>query len=61
MEMVKEKMIKLIKDQPDDSSSEEILRELAFNQMIERGLSDSDNNRTTSNDEMERRIRTWSK
>ena len=42
--MVKEKMIKLIEDQPEDSSSEEVLRELAFNQMIERGLSDSDNN-----------------
>jgi len=61
MGMVKEKMIKLIEDQPEDSSSEEILRELAFNQMVERGLSDSDNNRTTSNEEMGRRIRTWSK
>ena len=61
MGMVKEKMIKLIEDQPDDSSPEEILRELAFNQMIERGLSDADNNRTTCNEEMGRRIRTWSK
>lgn len=61
MEIVKSKMIKLIKDQPDDSSYEEILRELAFNQMIERGLGDSDNNRTISNEEMGRRIRTWSK
>ena len=61
MEMVKEKMIKLIEDQPDDSTPEEILRELAFNQMIESGLSDSDNNRTINNEEMGRRIRTWSK
>ena len=61
MGMVKEKMIKLIEDQPDDSTPEEILRELAFNQMIESGLSDSDNNRTINNEEIGRRIRTWSK
>ena len=61
MELVKEKMIELIKTQPDDSSYDEILRELAFNQMIERGLHDSDHGRTLSNAEMGRRIRTWSK
>ena len=61
MELEKDRMIELIKSQPDDSSYDEILRELAFNQMIERGLSDSEQNRTLSNEEMGRRIKTWSK
>ncbi len=59
MELVKEQMIHIIQEQPEDSSYDEILRELAFSLMIEKGLSDSDNNRTISNDEMRRRIRTW--
>ena len=61
MSIAKEKLIEVINDQPDDSSSDEILRELAFNQMIERGLYDSDNKRVISNQEMEHRIQTWSK
>jgi len=61
MELEKDKMIELIKSQPDDSTYAEILRELAFNQMIERGLHDSEQNRTLSNEEMGRRIKTWSK
>ena len=60
MELIKDKMIQLINIQPDDSSYDEILRELAFNQMIERGLHDSDQDRTISNEEMGRRIKTWS-
>ncbi|HJH29341.1 MAG TPA: hypothetical protein C5S51_06560 [Methanosarcinaceae archaeon] len=59
MELVKEQMIHIIQEQPEDSSYDEILRELAFSLMIEKGLSDSDNNRTISNYEMGRRIRTW--
>lgn len=59
MELVKEQMIHIIQEQPEDSSYDEILRELAFSLMVEKGLSDSGNNRTISNDEMGRRIRTW--
>jgi len=54
-----DELTKLIQDQPDDSSYEEILRELAFNLMVQRGLMDSDEGRTISNEEMQRRIRTW--
>jgi hypothetical protein len=57
----KEQMTKIIQEQPDDSSYEGILRELAFSRMIERGLEDSKANRTISNDEMKHRIRTWRK
>ncbi|MCL4707523.1 hypothetical protein KJ068_20390 [bacterium] len=59
MAATKELMIKIIQDQPDDSTYDEILRELALTRMIERGLADSDDQRTISNEEMKRRIRTW--
>lgn len=59
MPVVKEMMTKIIEEQPDDSSYDEILRELAFSRMIERGLEDSSENRVISNDEMGHRIKTW--
>ena len=59
MPVVKEMMTKIIEEQPDDSSYDEILRELAFSRMIERGLEDSMENRVISNDEMGHRIKTW--
>jgi len=34
-------MTKIIQEQPEDASYEEILRELAFERMVERGLEDS--------------------
>ena len=61
MNSIKERMTKIIQEQPDDSSYDEILRELAFDQMVDRGLSDSDANRTVTNEEMKRRIITWRK
>lgn len=59
MSKAKEELTKLIEEQPDDSSREEIVRELAFHVMVERGLADSDAGRVVSNDEMARRIRSW--
>lgn len=59
MSTVKEELTRLIQGQPDDSSREEIVRELAFHVMVERGLADSDARRTISNEEMGRRIRAW--
>ncbi len=61
MELEKDKIIELIKNQPDDSTYDEILRELAFNQMIKRGINDSEKEKTISNEEMGKRIKTWSK
>ena len=58
---IKEKMTKIIQDQPEDSTYDEILRELAFARMIDRGLEDSRAGRTMSNEEMRHRIRTWQK
>jgi hypothetical protein len=61
MSTAKEELSRLIQGQPEDSSREEIVRELAFHVMVERGLADSDAKRTISNDEMGQRIRTWQK
>jgi predicted transcriptional regulator len=55
----KEKIRELLETQPDDASYEEILRELAFERMIDRGLSDVRGGRVISNDEMGERIRRW--
>ncbi len=59
MSTPKEDLTRLIESQPDDASPDEIVRELAFHVMIQRGLADSDARRTISNHEMERRIRSW--
>ena len=61
MSIVKERMTELIQSQPEDSSFDEILRELAFEQMIARGLADSREGRTISNEEMKRRVSAWQK
>ena len=61
MNNVKEKMSEIIKRQPDDATYDEIMRELAFERMIERGLEDSRNNRVLTDEEMEHRIQTWQK
>lgn len=60
MSTAKERLTKLIEKQPDDSSQADIVRELAFDLMVRRGLSDAAKHRTLSNDEMGRRIGTWS-
>jgi len=61
MSNVKEKMTEVIQSQPDDASYEEIMRELAFERMIERGLEDSRSGRVLANEDMEHRIRSWQK
>ena len=52
-----EQMLRIIRAQPDDRSYEEILRELAFVRMVERGLADSEAGRTITHEDMAPRIR----
>jgi predicted transcriptional regulator len=59
MSTAKDHLTRLIENQPDDSSEADIVRELAFDLMVRRGLADADANRTMSNEEMGRRIRAW--
>ena len=48
MATAKEQITQLVQQQPDDSSYDEIIRELAFHAMIERGLKDVDDGRTAA-------------
>ena len=61
MSTAKNEMIEIIQGQPDDSSYDELLRELAFRRMVDKGLKDSENGKTVSNDVVRRRIQSWQK
>ena len=61
MPNAKQKMAEVIQSQPEDVTYEEIMRELAFERMVARGLEDSRAGRVMSNEEIERRMRTWQK
>lgn len=53
-------MLRIVHSLPADYSRGEIVRELAFHVMVERGLAESDARRVLSNRDMARRIRAWS-
>ena len=59
MSSVKARMVELIHEQPEDATYEEIMRELAFERMVTRGLEDIRAKRVISNEHMQRRIRSW--
>ena len=61
MSTVKDIMIKIIQEQPEDSDFDEILRELAFIKMVNRGLADSDAGRTVPHEEIKKRMQSWQK
>ena len=56
MSSLKVRMAEIIQEQPEDATYEEIMRELAFERMVECGLADSRTGRVISNEEMARRI-----
>jgi len=58
---VKEKITKVVMSQPEDATYDEIMRELAFSRMVDRGLEDVRSGRVISNSEMANRIRSWQK
>lgn len=49
----------VIDAQPEDASYEEIIRELAFERMVERGLADVRAGRSLGHDDALRKIRAW--
>lgn len=59
MQTVKEKIADVVWAQPEDATYEEIVRELAFERMVERGMNDVRVGRAISDEELSRRIRTW--
>jgi predicted transcriptional regulator len=61
MQTIKERIAEILQSQPDDSSYDEILRELAFARMVDRGMDDTRKGQVVSNEEMAQRIKTWSR
>ena len=61
MTSVKARMAEIIQEQPEDATYEEIIRELTFERMVERGLADSRSGRTIQNEEMSRLVDSWHK
>jgi hypothetical protein len=59
MPSTKEKMIEIINNQPDDSSYDEILQELSFVNMVNRGIDDSKNNKVTEHEKIKKEIKEW--
>jgi predicted transcriptional regulator len=57
----KAKIKEVVEALPEDASYEEIMRELTFRRMVDRGLEDSREGRIISNEDMQHRIRTWQK
>jgi predicted transcriptional regulator len=56
---VKRLLCEVIEAQPEDASYEEIMRELAFERMVERGLADVRAGRSVAHEEALQRIRSW--
>ena len=56
---VKERVKVAIDEMPDDVSIDEILKELAFQLMIDRGILDSEQNRVISDAQLDSEIEQW--
>lgn len=59
MKTAREEITQIIRSLPEDSTYDEILRELAFARMVEKGLQDSRDGKVVSNEEMGKRINSW--
>ena len=61
MASAKETIAEIIARQPEDSSYDEILRELAFARMVQRGLEDSNAGRTLPDEQIKEKLDSWRK
>lgn len=61
MTTAKEAMADIIARQPDDSSYDALLRELAYARMIQRGLQDADEGRLRNDADVRNAIDSWRK
>jgi len=55
----KQAVVEIVSNMPEDATYDEILQELVFNRMVERGLADVDAGRVISDEEMKRTIDSW--
>ncbi len=61
MSTAKDQIKQVLESQPEDSSYDEILRELAFKRMVNKGISDVKNGNVISNEDMGEKIKEWQK
>ena len=61
MSIAKEQIKQVLESQPEDSSYDDILRELAFKRMVNKGISDAKTGNVISNEDMEKKIKEWQK
>ena len=61
MSTVKAQIKQVLESQPEDSSYDDILRELAFKRMVNNGIADEKNGKLISNGDMEKKTREWQK
>ena len=59
MSTAKEQIKQILDLQPEDSSYDELLKELAFKRMVDKGLDDISKGQVISNEEMHSRIQSW--
>lgn len=59
MPTAKDRVRELLNRLPDDCTSAEILRELAFAQMVERGMADADAGRLVDDREVLQMVQAW--
>ncbi|MEM7351701.1 MAG: hypothetical protein AAF657_12970 [Acidobacteriota bacterium] len=55
----KHQILDLVREMPDKNSYDEILRELAFVRMVDRGLVDAGRNRVIDSTALKERFRSW--
>lgn len=60
MSTVKELIQNLVQSQPEDATYGEIVHELSFDRMVQRGLEDARKRRVVGNEDMLHRIKTRS-
>jgi hypothetical protein len=59
MEATKQDVLKLIENMPDDASLQDILYEIYFRAVVERGLDDIRNRRTVSHEQVVEDVARW--
>jgi len=59
MSTAKDQIKQILESQPDDSSYDEILREIAFKRMVDKGLTDMEKGKVITNDDMKSKIQSW--
>ena len=61
MSTAKDQIKQILESQPEDSTYDDILRELAFKSMVNRGMADAASGNVISNEEMKEKIKGWQK